>query len=76
MKCASSRRWLFELEPEAELLFRVAAFGGDCQRAAFVAILVLWKLGYSNKSIVRERKRPYTKHKSLRIHLFFFVRSS
>ena len=44
MNCASSRRWLLELEPEAEeLLGAAAAFGvgGGCQRIGFVAILVL-----------------------------------
>jgi len=43
MNCTSSRRWLFELEPEAELLGVVTAFGvgGGCQRVGFVAILVL-----------------------------------
>jgi len=73
MNCASYRGWLFEIEPEAELLLGVAAFGEDCQRVGFAAILVLWKLGHPNKGIVREKKRLYTKHKSLRIHLFFFV---
>jgi len=64
MNCASSRTWLFELEPEVdELLGAAAVFGVGGPRP----------LRYPNEGIVPEEKKnqPYVKHKSLR--LFFLV---
>jgi hypothetical protein len=51
MNCASSRRWPFELEPEAEMLLSAAAaFGGSCQRFGFVAIQGIQTNVYSSST--------------------------
>ena len=61
----------FRVRARSRATVRSTAFGGD-GRVGFVATLFLWKLGYPKKGIVREKKRLYTNHKSLHIHLLFF----